>query len=438
MSRARLVVLGVLLVGGIAAVPGRAADPEILFEVGAETGTLRLRLPAEAGEVPVVGVVRLATDPEDVLRSLSDLLVDGGVAAFTVAVPAADRQGRRWLEAAFAAVRGRAQEFGLAPDAMGVHAHQQAVQAVLDFAMEPMPRFLKALSIEGESGYVIETLRDDLPALLLDRTENPTHVRRGLLEMAHQLALSGAPCSLRTVESREVDAAVADFHRFRLAKPPAAADVAGPAEALEWARTSAARQEVESCLAWLELARELGGDPAGGRVLDLSFGPVRAEPAFRRWLEQHSEASELTLTAASEPGRRISIQARIEADSGRLPVAGAQVLAYQTDATGLYTHGEGGDVAARLFGYLRSDADGRFTLHTILPGGYPRTLIPAHIHLHIEAAGFRPRQLEFVFDADPRMSSSARARAAALRWPVVELDDEGTGEARILLTPTDT
>jgi protocatechuate 3,4-dioxygenase beta subunit len=129
-------------------------------------------------------------------------------------------------------------------------------------------------------------------------------------------------------------------------------------------------------------------------------------------------ADPVQLAPAAEPGTRLRVSVRLQTRDGR-PVAGAQVHAYQTDASGAYTRERPMDEPhARLSARLRTDADGRFELRTIHPGGYPRAVklggrerhIPAHIHLDIRAPGLPERRLQAVFAEDPLLKDPYWAR----------------------------
>src|SRR3954452_2671567 len=122
--------------------------------------------------------------------------------------------------------------------------------------------------------------------------------------------------------------------------------------------------------------------------------------------------SSLTLVNDSEPGQRLTIHGRVVGEGGK-PVAGARLHVYQTDASGRYTPGKPMDEPhARLAGWLQTDKDGKFELHTIRPGGYPKAVrlgnrerkIPAHIHIDVEADGYAPRKVQVVFSDDPRLA----------------------------------
>ena len=67
---------------------------------------------------------------------------------------------------------------------------------------------------------------------------------------------------------------------------------------------------------------------------------------------------------------------------------------------------------ARLFGYAKTDASGKFEIHTVKPSGYPQSDLPAHIHVEITGlAGYQPRITEFLFDDDERLVGNIRANA---------------------------
>jgi len=61
-----------------------------------------------------------------------------------------------------------------------------------------------------------------------------------------------------------------------------------------------------------------------------------------------------------------------------------------------------------LFGYIKTDKDGKFEIHTIKPAGYPKSDLPAHIHVHVSATGYRSFGTEFLFDDDERLIGTIR------------------------------
>jgi len=102
-------------------------------------------------------------------------------------------------------------------------------------------------------------------------------------------------------------------------------------------------------------------------------------------------------------------------DTDSKPVAGALVYLYHTDSRGWYAAdaphvllNEGDIRHARLFGYVKTDKNGMFELHTIKPSGYPQSDLPAHIHVHVSANGYRSFGTEFLFDDDERLVGKIR------------------------------
>jgi protocatechuate 3,4-dioxygenase beta subunit len=104
----------------------------------------------------------------------------------------------------------------------------------------------------------------------------------------------------------------------------------------------------------------------------------------------------------SEPGTPLLVIGRVFAPDGVTPAPNVVVYAYQTDATGQY-HNDPHTGVARLHGWAKTDADGRFVFRTIhpgvpgkpgfgllgwKPGPYPVRGVPGHIHFHIYGGGY--------------------------------------------------
>jgi protocatechuate 3,4-dioxygenase beta subunit len=79
------------------------------------------------------------------------------------------------------------------------------------------------------------------------------------------------------------------------------------------------------------------------------------------------------------PGTRITLTGAV-VDTSCAPVADARVETWQADAAGVYDN-----AGYALRGWVRTDALGRFTIRTVVPGEYPgRT---EHIHVKITPPG---------------------------------------------------
>jgi protocatechuate 3,4-dioxygenase beta subunit len=142
---------------------------------------------------------------------------------------------------------------------------------------------------------------------------------------------------------------------------------------------------------------------------------ICAGPAFAQGLHvaPADAPARITIADSTEPGTRLIVSGRVLGAGGQ-PVAGASIYAYHTDATGVYLPGmtgAGGSDRPRLFGYLRSDASGRYSFATIRPGSYPGTRNPSHIHFEVVAPNHDDRTYEIVFEGDPFLSPQFRAQA---------------------------
>lgn len=131
----------------------------------------------------------------------------------------------------------------------------------------------------------------------------------------------------------------------------------------------------------------------------------------------------------SEPGTPLVVHGRVL--NGSKPAPNVVVFAYQTDRTGEYN--QKGAQGWRLYGWARSDAQGRFEFHTIRPGSYPRSTNAAHIHVTVDGPGLPRRWTsEIQFADDPLMRGKSGAFPVTVRNGVqhVEYTIRITGEGR--------
>ena len=114
-----------------------------------------------------------------------------------------------------------------------------------------------------------------------------------------------------------------------------------------------------------------------------------------------------TIADANEPGERLEISGQVFSPDGVTPAANVIVYAYQTDATGEY-HNDPKTHVARLHGWAKTDAQGRYTFHTIKPASYPRMTIPAHVHFTSGVRDIRKRRSIAAFQNLFRQHASPR------------------------------
>ena len=125
----------------------------------------------------------------------------------------------------------------------------------------------------------------------------------------------------------------------------------------------------------------------------------------------------------SEPGAPLVVHGRVF--NGSKPAANVVIFAYQTDSTGVYNRK--GSPGWRLRGWARSDAQGRFELHTIRPASYPNSSNPAHIHVTIDGPSLQRRwttDIEFADDPLVRGQSRPAVRPVTVRNGVQHVDYE--------------
>jgi len=128
--------------------------------------------------------------------------------------------------------------------------------------------------------------------------------------------------------------------------------------------------------------------------------PPPPEPADTTWTA--------TIVPAGEPGDPLVVSGRVFALDGTRTVAGVVVYAYNTDKDGYYSP-DGKVGHPRLKGYMKTDAQGRFELHTIVPGRYPGMWIPAHIHFNLWGAGYPVQWTEELrFEGDSYLTEAMK------------------------------
>ena len=176
--------------------------------------------------------------------------------------------------------------------------------------------------------------------------------------------------------------------------------------------------ESSALLPEIESKLKTGSANVSAVLTDNNYLPLHPETTFREVIKKYCTDSPVKIAMDTEPGKKIKVLATLQDETGK-GIAGAVVYFYQTDAKGWYAAnqphvgGNSGDQRhARLLGYAKTGAAGKFEIHTVKPSGYPQSDLPAHIHVEITGLpGYQPRITEFLFDDDERLVGDTRANA---------------------------
>ena len=91
-----------------------------------------------------------------------------------------------------------------------------------------------------------------------------------------------------------------------------------------------------------------------------------------------------TLQGFNEKGQKIKVTGTIYQNDGKSPAKGIILYLYHTDQNGIYDNKYEESNWSKQHGYIRgwvkTDADGKYTFYTLKPGVYPSRSTPAHIH----------------------------------------------------------
>jgi protocatechuate 3,4-dioxygenase, beta subunit len=117
----------------------------------------------------------------------------------------------------------------------------------------------------------------------------------------------------------------------------------------------------------------------------------------------------------NEPGQKLMVSGTVYKLDGKTPAAGVIVYYWQTDNNGLYSPSAAMDKGAGRHGHIRgwvkTGADGKYSIYTIKPVSYPNSNNPAHIHTLIKEPDIENEYYidEFVFDDDKYVTAQVRS-----------------------------
>lgn len=142
-------------------------------------------------------------------------------------------------------------------------------------------------------------------------------------------------------------------------------------------------------------------------------GPFENAEFMYYGMPENIASSDTTLGWFGE-GQKLIITGKILKSDGKTPAPGVIVYYYHTDTEGYYSSRADMDQRAAKHGHLRgwvkSDADGKYSIYTVRPASYPNRPDPAHIHPTIlEPQITTPYYTDaLVFDDDILLTSAKR------------------------------
>jgi protocatechuate 3,4-dioxygenase beta subunit len=161
-------------------------------------------------------------------------------------------------------------------------------------------------------------------------------------------------------------------------------------------------RESAAVLAELESQLSAGARSTTDVLTDPALMDLHSLSSFRDLIRRHTTESRATIVTPQEPGQSLLVSGTVRDGEGHA-LEGVLIYVYQTDGAGFYSDGGHDADNPRLFGFMRTGADGSYQLRTIKPGAYadsPRT--PIHIHYALYREGYRSRGRPCLYFADDR------------------------------------
>ncbi|HWL93586.1 MAG TPA: DJ-1/PfpI family protein [Phycisphaerae bacterium] len=177
--------------------------------------------------------------------------------------------------------------------------------------------------------------------------------------------------------------------------------------------TEQTRPLVDEFIAGIEQRLAAGRFDAGEITADERWLFIHEQPKFREAIKRWVTKSSATLAPPDEPGERLHVSGVVKDGDGK-PIEGAIIYAYHTDKGGIYssaggnTGTQGDSLNPKLFGFMKTGADGKYEYRTIKPGHYPGNSPPAHVHLELSAPGHERLFTELMFESDPKLDKASR------------------------------
>ncbi|HEY0676818.1 MAG TPA: hypothetical protein VGD17_00980 [Chitinophagaceae bacterium] len=170
------------------------------------------------------------------------------------------------------------------------------------------------------------------------------------------------------------------------------------------------QQDPSASIKQIESQLSKGSINASAVLSNESYMPLHTYVSFRELIKKYAKAAPLKIVTPAEKGTPAIIKGKLLA--GNKASADMLVYVYQTDNRGWYNaNQQDGQTHSRLFGYVKTNAQGEFEFHTIRPASYPNSTLPQHIHVEVYApGGERVHFTELLFDDDPNLKGDTRQR----------------------------
>jgi protocatechuate 3,4-dioxygenase beta subunit len=122
-----------------------------------------------------------------------------------------------------------------------------------------------------------------------------------------------------------------------------------------------------------------------------------------------------TLPDFYDVGARLLVTGTIYLRDGKTPAKDIILYIYHTNQKGIYPQKGDEKGWGKRHGYVRgwikTNADGKYSFYTLRPASYPEGRNPAHIHPVIKEPGLSPYSIdEYLFEGDPFLTDEEKKR----------------------------
>ncbi len=120
-----------------------------------------------------------------------------------------------------------------------------------------------------------------------------------------------------------------------------------------------------------------------------------------------------TLPGFIENEPKIKISGTVFQRDGKTPAENIILYIYHVDRNGLYQPSDNPEGWERRHGqyrgWLKTDADGKYSFYTFRPASYPGTSEPEHIHIYIKEPHTIPYYIDsYLFESDPLLTEEEK------------------------------